>query len=160
MRGLFLTLLVGICIFTCVYLSIKHHYPQIYNTSDDTISELLEAHNTIRQSNGLKIFRFNQKLTLAATKHAEFMAQTDRLSHYGEGLSRPSNRVSKEGYQWRSVAENVAYGQLTVEEVMKDWMKSEGHRQNLLGNYQDIGIAVATNKRGQLYWCVVFSLPR
>jgi uncharacterized protein YkwD len=54
------------------------------------------------------------------------------------------------------VAENIAFGQQAIEEVMRDWMNSKGHRQNMLGNYKDIGVAVATNARGELYWCVVF----
>ena len=120
---------------------------------------IVDAHNKIRYEHNLHPLRFNQSLTDAAQKHAQYMADTNRLSHYGKGLSRPSDRASKEGYAWYGVGENIAYGQLTVEEVMKDWMNSEGHRQNILGDYQDIGIAVVANKRGQLYWCVVFGKP-
>ena len=161
MKRLIATLMIGTCVLAGVYLIGKHLFPQVLYTSTtiDIAVYVIDSHNKIRQEHNLQPLRFNQQLANAAQKHAQYMADTDRLSHYGKGLSRPSDRVSKEGYSWQGVGENIAYGQLTVEEVMRDWMNSEGHRRNILGDYQDIGVAVAANKHGQLYWCVVFGKP-
>ena len=42
-----------------------------------------------------------------------------------------------------SVGENIAKGQLTPLEVMRDWMNSPGHRKNILHpQYEEIGIGL------------------
>ena len=49
--------------------------------------------------------------------------------------------------------ENIARGQSSASEVMKDWMKSEGHRYNILWDqYHSIGVAHSGG-----YWVQVFS---
>ena len=49
--------------------------------------------------------------------------------------------------------ENIARGQSSASEVMRDWMKSEGHRYNILWDqYHSIGVA-----RSGSYWVQVFS---
>lgn len=49
-------------------------------------------------------------------------------------------------------AENLAYGQETPKEVVSDWVKSSGHRTNLLnGKYKSIGIG-CFEYNGTLYW--------
>jgi hypothetical protein len=48
-------------------------------------------------------------------------------------------------------AENVAVGQKTPEDVMRAWMTSRGHRQNILNpNYRYIGVGYINN--GRPYW--------
>ena len=53
-------------------------------------------------------------------------------------------------------AENIANGHSTSENVMKAWMNSEGHKANILGNFQNIGIGCVKTNRGY-YWVQVFS---
>jgi uncharacterized protein YkwD len=36
--------------------------------------------------------------------------------------------------------------------VMKGWMNSAGHKANILGNYTQIGVAVAYSADGTPYW--------
>lgn len=52
---------------------------------------------------------------------------------------------------FRSVAENIAAGQTTPEQVMKAWMNSEGHRNNILGNYTGIVVGYENNHWVQLF---------
>jgi uncharacterized protein YkwD len=40
--------------------------------------------------------------------------------------------------------------------VVTGWMNSTGHRRNILGNYNEIGVAVIVNKNGEPYYCQVF----
>lgn len=51
-----------------------------------------------------------------------------------------------------SCGENIAWGQRSPEEVMQDWMNSEGHRANIL-NPNFTGLAVATDDG---YWVQMF----
>lgn len=122
--------------------------------------QLLDEHNDLRRENGLNSLRENGTLNRAAQKHADYMAERSNLSHYGEEWSRPSNRVTAEGYDYIGVAENIATGQRSVDEVMKAWMDSSGHQRNIMGNHTEIGFGIAYGRDGRIYWCVVFGQPR
>ncbi len=58
-----------------------------------------------------------------------------------------------------NAAENIAAGSFSLESLMRSWMKSPGHRRNILGPYTQIGASVATSGRGPSYWCVTFGDP-
>ena len=120
---------------------------------------LFDAHNAERVKRGKTPLVVSPLLTIAAQKHAEWMVENG-MSHTGEGGSRPWDRAEKEGYDYSSIGENVAVGQKSVEQVMKAWMTSAGHKANILGKFQEIGIGIATNENGSKYWAVVFGTPR
>ena len=51
------------------------------------------------------------------------------------------------GYPWRFVAENVAAGQTTAEEVVETWLESSGHCANLMNPaVREMGVAAAFDK--------------
>jgi hypothetical protein len=62
--------------------------------------------------------------------------------------------MSAQGYAWSREGENIAAGQTTPQQVMTDWMSDLGHRQNILGPYQDVGFGMVGN-----FWVVDFALP-
>jgi uncharacterized protein YkwD len=67
--------------------------------------------------------------------------------------------MTSQGYEFRRAGENVAAGQTTVEELMRDWMHSPGHRRNILGKFTEMGASGATDRSGNPYWCVTFGEP-
>src|SRR5690606_24921960 len=48
------------------------------------------------------------ELTSAALVHAKDMAARDRLSHRGSDGSQAAGRVTRAGYRWQNVGENIA----------------------------------------------------
>ena len=55
-------------------------------------------------------------------------------------------------------AENIAAGQKSPENVVEAWMKSEGHRNNILSSaYNNIGVGVFQDASGKLSWVQLFS---
>ena len=59
---------------------------------------------------------------------------------------------TKYGY----AGENIAYGQKNAEEVMIGWMKSEGHRNNIISdNYTHIGVG-CYEENNRFYWVQLF----
>jgi uncharacterized protein YkwD len=57
----------------------------------------------------------------------------------------------------RGAAENIAWGQSSPANVMTSWMNSEGHRRNIMrDNYTHIGVGVARNSEGRLFWAQIF----
>jgi uncharacterized protein YkwD len=119
------------------------------------VNELLDLHNAERLKRGLPQFAIDERLNAAAQKHANWMSNRRRMSHRGAGWSSPAQRIAAEGYRYSSIAENIAAGQTSVEQVMRAWMNSRGHRNNILGRNREIGIGRTGN-----YWCVVFGTER
>lgn len=104
----------------------------------------------------------NAQLMRAAQLHAEQMARSGRLGHQLRGVKhpRPEDRLRASGYHWQAWAENIASGQQTASEVLESWMKSKGHRDNILAPLlTEIGVGCATDRSGQTYWVQVFGRP-
>ena len=116
-------------------------------------NNLLNTHNRERQRNGRRPFILDKRLTAAAQKHADWMANNSNLSHTGKNGSSPSRRV---GSGFNGIGENIAFGQSGYNEVTRDWMNSSGHRANILGGYNTVGFGAAKGKNGRIYWCTVF----
>jgi uncharacterized protein YkwD len=119
------------------------------------VNDLHQLHNTERLSRGLPAVAIDERLMRAAQKHAEWMSSRRRMSHRGAGFSSPGQRINAEGYRFASCSENIAAGQTSAAQVMQAWMRSRGHRNNILGRNREIGLGRAGN-----YWCVVFGTQR
>lgn len=133
--------------------------PPKFDTATAT-EMLIEAHNRIRKREKLSTLEPSRRLQEAALVQANDMAKTGKMSHTGSDGSSLSDRVSDQGYRYRRIGENVAFGNFSIDEVMEGWMKSEVHRKNILGSYSQIGAAVALGKDGTPFWCVTFGIPR
>jgi uncharacterized protein YkwD len=114
---------------------------------------LLTLHNQYRVQHGLPPLLPNASLMRSASLYAQSLASSGRLDHYLNG-SNPGSRMSAQGYAWSREGENIAAGQTTPQQVMTDWMSDLGHRQNILGAYQDVGFGMVGN-----FWVVNFAAP-
>ncbi|KAK1944144.1 Uncharacterized protein P3T76_004056 [Phytophthora citrophthora] len=125
-----------------------------YTAYDDYASAMLAAVNKQRATKGLKALCLNKKLHTAAQRHSDDMAAKDYMAHDGSDGSTMSERITQAGYDWNSVAENVAAGQIDVDAVMVAWINSPEHLENIMGDYTMFGSAYAFNKAGtyQHYW--------
>ena len=69
----------------------------------------------------------------------------------------PFDMLKQFGISYKTAGENIAMGQRNPKEVVNSWMNSEGHRKNILnGNFTKIGVGVAQNSNGQIYWTQMF----
>lgn len=119
-------------------------------------NQVFQLTNTERSRFGLRPLRFSCRLYEAAKIHTIDMARNRRMSHTGSDGSRLGDRVNRVGYPYSRVGENVAYGQRTPEAVVRSWMNSQGHRQNILNpNFTEIGVA-----HSHQYWTQVFGTSR
>ncbi len=126
-------------------------------------SALVDASNAARADNGRNALEQDDTLARIAQDHACWMADTGNFSHKGEGGSTSADRARAAGYDYRFIAENIAFGQRTVDQVVSGWMQSRGHRKNLLSpDAAEIGIGIAANDNGRIYWVMSLgqTLPR
>lgn len=122
---------------------------------------MLAAVNDLRKRYRVGPLAHNVRLQEAAENQARMMAQRDTLSHdLGPGLGLRA-RMNKVGYHG-VVGENVAAGYPNLQAVLDGWMKSAGHRRNLLRPaFTEFGLAYVTRpKRGKhgfsIYWAMEF----
>jgi uncharacterized protein YkwD len=125
-----------------------------YTTTSQYAAAMLASVNKQRAAQGLPALCINSKLMAASKRHSTDMAARNFMSHTGSDGSTMSMRVTATGYQWNRLAENVAAGQLNVDAVMASWMKSTGHRANILGDYTMFGTnyAYSSGSTYKHYW--------
>lgn len=88
--------------------------------------------NATRAEAGRGALEVNAKLTQAAAAHARDLAKTGSFSHTGSDGSTVGDRVRRAGYGFCFVAENIAKGQGSLDQVLNGWKASPGHRRNIL----------------------------
>jgi uncharacterized protein YkwD len=126
---------------------------------DSVLDALLAAHNHEREIAHVAPLKLSRTLCQSAADHAGDMAKHHKLDHKGSDGSTVADRAKRKGYAFVRVGENIAKGQKSVEQVMDTWMKSPGHRANILADYTEMGAAQAEDDNGDLYWCVNFGIP-
>ncbi|MFK8027863.1 MAG: CAP domain-containing protein [Gammaproteobacteria bacterium] len=107
--------------------------------------------------------KWNNKLSVAALSHSNDMAQNNFFGHKGSSGLNANDRVSNEGYNWKTVAENIAGGTDTPEQTIDQWVISPGHCHNLMNNaHTDIGLACTRNNIAdyRIYWTLVLASPQ
>jgi uncharacterized protein YkwD len=107
--------------------------------------------------------RDSTTLSLAALEHAQDMAQHQFFQHQGSDGSDPGARATRAHYVWSRVAENIAAGVMSPEEVVAGWLASPGHCANImqpLVTDMGSGYAIAGDNKFGIYWAQVFARPR
>jgi len=119
--------------------------------------------NDLRQKQGLSPVTADDRLLQAARTHSVWMAERGKLSHsagFGGGLGAKVRRVQyPAGRAW----ENIAAGQKSLEAAIASWMKSSGHRRNMMSRSAvHIGIAAAYNPKVRYgtYWTLILAEPK
>ena len=75
-----------------------------------------------RKKAGVPPLRSNDRLDQAAQRHAQDMLARHYFAHESPEGQTVRERARAAGYDWRAVGENIAEGQLSVDEVMDTWM--------------------------------------
>lgn len=102
-------------------------------------------------------------LTRAARAHARDMAAHEFFSHTGSDGSSPGERVTRAGYHWREVGENIESGATTAREAVAGWLASPHHCANIMtAAFRQLGVAFAVNRdsRDVIYWTEDLGTPR
>ncbi len=132
---------------------------QKHKPVDPIAAALLAAHNRERKKAKLGPLSLSPELCAAALTHAKDMAQHHKLDHKGSDGSTSPDRVKRAGYVYVQMGENIADGQTSLEEVMTTWMESPPHREDILGDFTEMGAARALDDEMVPYWCVTFGAP-
>jgi hypothetical protein len=111
--------------------------------ADLNAQKIIALTNEVRQQYGLTPLKENALLDLAAEQKAQDMSLNNYFAHFSPTGISPWYWFQKAGYHYHYAGENLAMNFLDSEEVIKAWLNSPGHRDNILNkNYQEIGIAI------------------
>jgi uncharacterized protein YkwD len=120
------------------------------------VNDVFKETNEFRKSNGLKLLTMTDALNAIAQKHSENMA-SGKTSFGHDGFDKRNVLAMKTLPDMRGFAENVALDAKSARAVLELWKNSSGHRRNLLGNYRYIGIGIARDKQGRIFYTQVFA---
>jgi uncharacterized protein YkwD len=127
-------------------------------------AEVLARVNEARRKAGVESLRSDPRLDRAAQRHAEDMLARGYFAHESPDDKTVRERAKEAGYNWRTIGENIAEGQFTVDEVMTTWLNSPGHRRNILDpRFAELGVGLAlgrANGRYRVLWAQAFGTPR
>ncbi|BFV55204.1 hypothetical protein KCMC57_up03080 [Kitasatospora sp. CMC57] len=129
------------------------------NRSAAAQQQVLDLVNTERSKNGCGPVKANSKLQAAAQGHSDDMAARNFFSHTNPDGNGPQPRIEAAGYRWSTWGENIARGQQDAAAVMDAWMKSPGHRANILNcAFTEMGLGTHFASGGP-WWTQNFGAP-
>jgi uncharacterized protein YkwD len=122
---------------------------------------VLDLTNAERAKEKLPLLTINPKLMKAARAYSEVMAKAGKATHDVDG-TKPRDRATKVGYDGEYVGENVGYtiGVSTPTDMVKWWMGSKVHRENILRDvFTEVGLGAVKDKNGNIYYTQMFGAP-
>ena len=120
-------------------------------------SEIAAGVNANRRAQGQAPLAYNRRLSEAAMKHACDMAVNGFFGHQGTDGSNIQRRVRSAGYRDCVVAENLAWGYPSSQQIISGWMNSSGHRYNMLHpRVAEMGIGITQGPKGP-NWVLVLA---
>lgn len=118
--------------------------------SNITISQVLDLVNYERKQEGLGNLSIDESLSDAARRKAADMLTDDYWAHVNPKKGTgPWYFFDAVNYSYRYAGENLARDFGTTEPMVRVWMDSPTHRENIMSpRYEDTGIAVVNGRLG------------
>jgi uncharacterized protein YkwD len=121
-------------------------------------NDVVRLTNAERAKGGCHPLKHDARLRKAAFGHSADMAKNDYFDHDSQDGRDMVDRMRATGFTGSAWAENIAMGQRSAAEVVKTWMNSAGHRQNIMNcSYTLIGVGAVKDAQGQVYWTQDFA---
>ncbi|GAA3582932.1 hypothetical protein GCM10022395_34050 [Snuella lapsa] len=115
--------------------------------------EILELINNHRLSKGLNPLGNMNIIKSQAYTHTDYMVENNIVSH--DNFYKRSNYLKSNAGAIK-VSENVAYGYTSAQSVVNAWIKSEGHKENIEGDFSNFDISAEKNEEGKWYYTNIF----
>jgi len=135
----------------------RHSRPTVAGPQHDcppsALAAVVARVNQARQRAHLRPLVSDTRLARAAHARASAMAASNRLSHAGwERTMRDQDAVAA------AMGENVAYNYPSADAVVDGWLRSPGHRANILARtFRRVGVGCVVDARAHLWWAQDFA---
>lgn len=130
------------------------------------VKELVDMINSYRKASGLGVVTYNDNLTNAAMHRAAESAYSNwNMTAKENGTKRhirpnfkKASSIGEEYGITGSFGENYGRYQKDTTEILEGWQASNAHNALLLNDkYNQIGIGIAADSEGYLYWIAIFN---
>lgn len=112
--------------------------------------DIFDRVNDERAARGLSMLVWSEDLARLARNWSTRMIET-AYEH------SPESYRTHPGYPW-GMGENIAMGQVASEELHVGWMRSDGHRSNILeSSYGALGVGIVCRKDGRMWATQLFA---
>lgn len=115
--------------------------------------EIWRLTNELRKQNGRAEFEYSAKVAWVSRQWSEAQASRGMIGHAGFPNQRSSQYQQEFSERFGMGGENVAMtggGDISsvAQQFFDMWKNSPGHRANMLGRYEVLGVGVAKSSRG------------
>lgn len=138
-----IALILGIALLAPMSISAESRHPSQTDSGAINTAGILAAMNAERRQRGLSELRPDARLNAAAADRARDMFDKRYFNHIAPDGTQPSEWVTDRHYRYATIGENLAEGYRNARDVVEGWMRSSGHRANILGtSFADVGLAI------------------
>lgn len=143
-----------------LFISLLSFYPFASagqaSQNDTAIQNAVLVHiNEYRHKRGLAELKMDNRMVLEAKQHSMDMAKHAipfGHQHFMKRINRLHAQIEHSG----AGAENIAYNYKNAQDVVKNWLRSPGHKRNIDGHYNLTGIGIARDAHGKMYFTQIF----
>ena len=116
--------------------------------------ETMTLINNYRVSIGLNALEKINHVSHKSEEHDHYMI-TNNVVNHDAFVERSDNIIKSLGAL--RVSENIAYNYNSAKGVFDAWMKSQGHKENIEGNFTHFGLSIRENPvNGRKYYTNIF----
>ena len=158
-------LLAGLLIAVKLFALASFNWAAPYEALSSAITpkNIFELTNASRTAYGLQLLSYSSVLEKAAQSKAEDMAKKSYFSHTSPDGRLPWDFIVEQNYLYLAAGENLAVNFSEAESVEEAWMKSPGHKANIVNKtYEELGVGVAEGEyqgRQALFVVQMFGAP-
>ena len=113
--------------------------------------------NQYRQSRKLPPLTLDSRISAQAKIHSQNMA-SGKVPFSHDGFEQRVSIIRRQ-IPYQAAAENVAFNQgysNPAEQAVDGWIKSDGHRVNIEGQYNLTGVGIVKNAKNEYYFTQLF----
>jgi len=115
--------------------------------------KILQLINEYRSENGLSTLSILNAIKTQTHKHTNYMVDKNTISH---DFFYKRKEFLIHNVDAIEVGENVAYGYTSAESVVKAWLTSDKHKENIEGDYNYFEVSAAVSSDGKWYFTNIF----
>ena len=140
-----------------VFFSLQAHSQTTEQISGEAKlqQEVIDNVNRYRKTKGLMPLTMIPLIKAEASKHSKNMSD-GRVAFGHDGFDGRADRLMRQIELSNAIAENVAYGKFSAQEVVNRWIQSPGHRKNIEGKFTLTGVGIVRRADGYLFFTQIF----
>lgn len=116
--------------------------------------ETMKLINEYRVSIGLNVLEKINHVSFKSEEHDDYMIANNVVNH-NDFESRSTNIIKV--LHAKNVSENIAYNYTTAKGAFEAWLRSEGHKKNIEGDFTHFGISIRESPTtGKKYYTNIF----